>query len=77
MSIDLLADTKVHQSAAWFGSLVNGPIVDRFGRKWSVNVAVVVFVVGSAIQCGAINGSMLFVGKFLSGWLAVGIVDGC
>lgn len=48
--------------AAWFGSLVNGPLVDRLGRKRSINLAVVVFVIGSAIQCGAVNVPMLFVG---------------
>lgn len=48
--------------AAWFGSLINGPIVDRIGRKLSIITAVVVFVVGSAIQCGAVNIPMLFAG---------------
>ncbi|KAH8426455.1 sugar porter family MFS transporter [Aspergillus melleus] len=57
--------------AAWFGSLINGPIADRLGRKLSINVAVVVFVVGSAIQCAAANIPMLFVGRAIAG-LAVG-----
>lgn len=51
--------------AAWFGSLINGPIVDRLGRKLSINLAVVVFVIGSAIQCGAVNIPMLFAGMHL------------
>lgn len=49
--------------AAWFGSLVNGPIADRVGRKLSINIAVVIFVIGSAIQCAAVNIPMLFAGK--------------
>ncbi|PLB52416.1 general substrate transporter [Aspergillus steynii IBT 23096] len=57
--------------AAWFGSLINGPIADRLGRKVSINVAVVIFVIGSAIQCGAVNIPMLFVGRAIAG-LAVG-----
>ncbi|KAE8157354.1 general substrate transporter [Aspergillus tamarii] len=57
--------------AAWFGSLINGPIADRLGRKLSMNVAVVIFVIGSAIQCGAVNIPMLFVGRAIAG-LAVG-----
>ncbi|KAF9889775.1 hypothetical protein FE257_006865 [Aspergillus nanangensis] len=57
--------------AAWFGSLINGPIVDRLGRKLSMNVAVVIFVVGSAIQCGAVTVPMLFVGRAIAG-MAVG-----
>ncbi|KAL1995553.1 hypothetical protein VTN49DRAFT_1740 [Thermomyces lanuginosus] len=57
--------------AAWFGSLCNGPIGDRLGRKRSMNLAVVVFVVGSALQCGAVNDPMLFVGRAIAGF-AVG-----
>ncbi|KAG2421423.1 hypothetical protein HFD88_005398 [Aspergillus terreus] len=60
--------------AAWFGSLVYGPVVDRLGRKRSINVAVVIFVVGSAIQCAAVSLPMLFVatpGRAIAG-LAVG-----
>jgi len=48
---------------AWFGSLVNGLVADRFGRKGSMLMAVVVFVVGSAIQAGAVSVGMLFAGK--------------
>lgn len=50
-------------AAAWFGSLVNGPIADRFGRKWSIEMAVVIFTVGSAIQAGAVSVGMIFAGK--------------
>lgn len=52
-------------AAAWAGSLINGPIADRIGRKLSINVAVVIFVIGSAIQCGAVNIPMLFTGEFI------------
>jgi MFS family permease len=48
---------------AWFGSLLNGPITDRFGRKGSILMAVVVFVIGSAFQAGAHEYPMLFAGK--------------
>ncbi|KAJ9490406.1 hypothetical protein VN97_g2840 [Penicillium thymicola] len=57
--------------AAWAGSLINGPIADRFGRKMSINLAVVVFVIGSVIQCAAMNVPMLFAGRAIAG-LAVG-----
>ncbi|KAL4902105.1 hypothetical protein BDW74DRAFT_67082 [Aspergillus multicolor] len=59
--------------AAWFGSLINGPIADRFGRKMSINVAVVIFVIGSAIQCAAVNIPMIFAGRAVAG-LAVGML---
>lgn len=47
--------------AAWFGSLVNGPLADKLGRKKNMIVAVVIFVAGSAVQAGAVNIAMLFV----------------
>lgn len=49
--------------AAWFGSLVNGPIADRIGRKGSILVAVVIFALGSALQAGAQTIPMLFAGE--------------
>lgn len=51
--------------AAWFGSIINGPIVDRLGRKLAINIAVIIFVIGSAIQCGAVDIPMLFAGAVL------------
>ncbi|EDN11365.1 hypothetical protein HCAG_07818 [Histoplasma mississippiense (nom. inval.)] len=57
--------------AAWLGSLVNGPFADYIGRKLSIIVSVVVFLVGSAIQAGAVNLGMLFVGRAVAGF-AVG-----
>jgi MFS family permease len=54
---------KLTCPAAWLGSLINGPVADRMGRKLSINLAVVVFIIGSAIQCGAVNIPMLFVGR--------------
>ncbi|KAG2006491.1 hypothetical protein GB937_008639 [Aspergillus fischeri] len=63
--------TDSSKDAAWFGSLINGPIADRLGRKLSINLAVVIFVIGSAIQCGAVTIPMLFAGRAVAG-LAVG-----
>jgi len=54
--------------AAWFGSLVNGPVADRFGRKGSIIIAVVIFTIGSALQAGAIDIPMAFAGTVLSPW---------
>ena len=48
---------------AWLGSLINGAVADRFGRKGSMILAVIVFVTGSAIQAGALNIGMLFAGQ--------------
>ncbi|CAN9478938.1 unnamed protein product [Alternaria alternata] len=59
--------------AAWFGSLVNGPVADRFGRKGSIIIAVVIFTVGSALQAGAVNIPMAFTGRAIAGF-AVGML---
>jgi MFS family permease len=50
--------------AAWFGSLVNGPVADRMGRKGSILIAVVIFTIGSAFQAGASNIAMAFAGTY-------------
>lgn len=50
--------------AAWFGSLVNGPVADRFGRKGSIMIAVVIFTIGSTLQAAAVNIEMAFTGMF-------------
>ncbi|CZT08041.1 probable transporter (major facilitator superfamily) [Rhynchosporium agropyri] len=59
--------------AAWFGSLINGPIADKYGRKADMMLAVAIFTVGSAIQAGAINIPMLFIGRSVAG-LSVGML---
>lgn len=48
---------------AWAGSLVNGPVADRFGRKGSMLLAVVIFTVGSALQAGGMNIETIFAGE--------------
>ncbi|KAF8552187.1 D-xylose-proton symporter [Imleria badia] len=57
--------------AAWFGSLANGPICDKIGRKRSIMCNVVVFLLGSALQTGATSQGYLFGGRAVAG-LAVG-----
>ena len=59
--------------AAWFGSLVNGPVADRFGRKLSMMVAVVVFLLGSSLQAAASSYALLFAGRAIAGF-AVGML---
>ncbi|KNG47809.1 mfs sp sugar:h+ symporter [Stemphylium lycopersici] len=59
--------------AAWFGSLVNGPVADRFGRKGSIMIAVFIFTIGSALQAGAVNIPMAFAGRAIAGF-AVGML---
>lgn len=46
--------------ATWFGALINCPITDRCDRKGSVEMAVVIFSIGSSIQASTINVTMAF-----------------
>lgn len=48
-------------------------IADRLGRKVDIMVAVVIFVIGSAIQAGGVNIPMLFLGRAIAGF-AVGML---
>ncbi|ODH48409.1 hypothetical protein GX48_05501 [Paracoccidioides brasiliensis] len=48
---------------AWLGALLNGTFADYVGRRLSIIVAVAIFSIGSAIQAGAVNLTMLFMGN--------------
>ncbi|TVY84653.1 MFS glucose transporter mfs1 [Lachnellula suecica] len=56
---------------AMFGALLNGPIADRISRRWDLLLANIIFLVGSIIQCSAVNIPMIFIGRFIAG-LAIG-----
>ncbi|KAJ4984568.1 D-xylose-proton symporter (hexose transporter) [Stagonosporopsis vannaccii] len=58
---------------AWAGSLVNGPVADKFGRKGSILIAVVIFTIGSVLQAAAMNIAMAFAGRAIAGF-AVGML---
>lgn len=58
---------------AWFGSLINGPIADRIGRKGSILAAVLVFILGSALQAAASTTGVLFGGRAVAG-ISVGML---
>ncbi|KAH9996121.1 sugar transporter [Xylariaceae sp. FL0662B] len=59
---------------AMFGALSNGPIADRYSRRWSLLIASVVFNIGSILQCAAYNIPMIFIGRFIAG-LSVGMLS--
>lgn len=52
---------------AWFGSLINSPITQKFGRRRTIIVACVVFVIGSAFQTAGKSDAMLFAGRGVAG----------
>lgn len=49
------------------GSLGSSFIADRFSRKFALQVACVLWVIGSIIQCASINRGMLCAGRVVGG----------
>lgn len=52
---------------AFLGALNQGWIADLYSRKYSIMIAVVVFVIGSVIQTAAVNYPMLVGGRLVGG----------
>ncbi|KAK7749163.1 high affinity glucose transporter [Diatrype stigma] len=57
---------------SWLGALISGVLSDMFGRKTSIQVGALIWVVGCVIVCAAQNVPMLIVGRVING-LSVGI----
>lgn len=63
--------TSILELGAWVGTLINGYLADRLGRRVTVLVAVVVFCVGVIVQACTTNKDYVFGGRFVTG-LGVG-----
>lgn len=59
---------------AWAGALLNGYISDRISRKYSMMVAIVIFTLGTGLQCGAQNPAFLFAGRVIGG-IGIGMLS--
>ncbi|RMJ17853.1 hypothetical protein CDV36_002513 [Fusarium kuroshium] len=59
-------------AGSWLGALISGPLSDRLGRKYSIMVGCIIWIIGSTISCAAQNIGMLVVGRVING-LSVGI----
>ncbi|OCK91334.1 MFS sugar transporter-like protein [Cenococcum geophilum 1.58] len=68
------AINSTFSGGAVFGSLMGGLTMDRFGRKYTVQIGAAIALVGSILQCAAHNLSMILVGRILAGW-AVGLLS--
>ncbi|KAK8922680.1 glucose transporter [Metarhizium anisopliae BRIP 53293] len=64
--------TAAMAAGSWLGALISGPLSDRLGRKYSIMVGCIIWLVGSTICCAAQNIGMLIVGRIING-LCVGI----
>ncbi|KAL1928314.1 hypothetical protein VTP01DRAFT_3230 [Rhizomucor pusillus] len=58
-------------TGAVFGCLIAGWMSDRWGRRDSIAISALVFIVGGVLQCASQNIEMQLIGRFISG-LSVG-----
>ncbi|KKA22133.1 Uncharacterized protein T310_3817 [Rasamsonia emersonii CBS 393.64] len=65
--------TAMIELGAFLGAMNQGWIADKFSRKWSILVAVCIFLIGSALQTGSVNYAMLVVARFVGG-IGVGML---
>ncbi|QRW20714.1 Sugar (and other) transporter [Rhizoctonia solani] len=57
-----------------FGALTVSWLADKIGRKRVIQISGLVWVVGSILQCAAVNRGMLVVGRIISGF-AIGLAS--
>ncbi|KAH7011267.1 arabinose-proton symporter [Ilyonectria destructans] len=65
--------TAMIELGAFLGAMNQGWLADKISRKWSILAAVMIFLVGSALQTGAMNFGMLVAGRFVGG-IGVGML---
>ncbi|KAJ3529292.1 hypothetical protein NM208_g9833 [Fusarium decemcellulare] len=56
---------------AFFGAWFSGPTTERLGRRWTIVIGSIIFLIGGILQTAAPKISYLMAGRFLSG-LGVG-----
>lgn len=66
--------TAMIELGAFVGALNQGWIADRYSRRYSIVVAVVVFTIGSVLQTAAVNYAMLTVARTIGG-LGIGMLS--
>ncbi|KAL2222604.1 putative MFS sugar transporter [Thermoascus aurantiacus ATCC 26904] len=68
------AINSTFSGGAAIGALQGGLTMDRFGRKFSIQMGAFICTVGAILQAAAQNLSMMLVGRILAGW-AVGLMS--
>ncbi|KAK5159300.1 hypothetical protein LTS14_002442 [Recurvomyces mirabilis] len=66
--------TAMIELGALFGAFNQGWIADKFSRKYSIVLAVVIFTIGSALQTSSINYGMLVTARLIGG-LGIGMLS--
>ncbi|KAK4495488.1 hypothetical protein PRZ48_013820 [Zasmidium cellare] len=64
--------TAAMPAGSWLGALVSGYLSDIFGRKKSIMIGCIIWVIGSTIICASQNIGMLIAGRIINGF-CVGI----
>ncbi|KAF4589540.1 glucose transporter [Ophiocordyceps camponoti-floridani] len=64
--------TAAMAAGSWLGALASGPLSDRAGRRYSIMVGCVIWIIGSSIICASQSIPMLVVGRLINGF-CVGI----
>lgn len=66
--------TAMLELGAFVGALNQGWLADRISRRYSIVVAVVIFIIGSVLQTAAMNYGMLTVGRTIGG-IGIGMLS--
>ena len=66
--------TAMIELGALIGAFNQGWIADKYSRKYSIVIAVVVFTIGSTLQTAAMDYAMLVVARFIGG-LGIGMLS--
>ncbi|KAJ8069847.1 hypothetical protein OCU04_000261 [Sclerotinia nivalis] len=66
--------TAMIEFGAFFGALNQGWIADRYSRKYSIMIAVGIFLVGSILQTAAVSFNMLIVARLIGG-IGIGMLS--
>ncbi|PKX92235.1 sugar porter family MFS transporter [Aspergillus novofumigatus IBT 16806] len=73
-SVIIGAINSTFNGGAAIGALQGGLTMDRFGRKFTIQMGAVICLVGAILQAAAMNLAMILVGRILAGW-AVGLMS--
>ncbi|KAI4225070.1 MAG: hypothetical protein L6R36_004197 [Xanthoria steineri] len=66
--------TAMIELGAFLGALNQGWIADKYSRKYSMLIAVVIFTIGSIVQTAAMDYAMLTVGRLVGG-IGIGMLS--
>lgn len=65
------AIVSLFTGGAFFGALLAGYLGDQVGRKYTISIACIIFIVGGVLQAACVNLAMILAGRFIAG-VAVG-----